>query len=227
MGVAVPRLARLLSRRQVGGELSLVALDVDLEHQSSFVTPGQYVELSIEGKTGYFALASTMLAAPWELVVKDSGDASRALLTAPIGTELLLTSALGAGFAVQLAEQKPAVIAVTGSAISVLRPLLAHREARGDLSRTYALVGARSIAETPLASELSLWARKGAHVWLAASRTAEGSLPLVHVVSGYVHHALNSAVAAGDIPGGALTFAAGHAEMVEALTGVSSVYTNV
>ncbi len=235
MAGAVSRPARLLSRHQVGGQLSLVALDVDAQHQASFVTPGQYAELTIDGKDGYFALASTMLAAPWELIVRDSGGASRALLTAPIGTELLLSSALGKGFPVEVAEQQPAVIAVTGSAISVLRPLLAHREARGDLQRTYVFVGARSIAETPLAAELTTWAQKGAHVWLATSRsgaadsatTNEGSLALVRVVTGYVQNALNAAVASGDAPAGAVAFAAGHAEMLRALTGLSSVYTNV
>ncbi len=230
MARAVSRPARLLARRDVGGELSLIALDVDAQHQASFVTPGQYAELTIDGRNGYFALASTMLAAPWELVVKDSGDASRALLTAPIGTELSLTCALGDGFPVHLAEQKPAVVAVTGSAVSVLRPLLAHRAARGDLPRTYVFVGARAIAETPLASELSAWAQKGAHVWLATSRATAGALAGVRVVAGYVQNALDSAMAAGEVPKGIVAFVAGHEEMLKSLStprSLSSVYTNV
>lgn len=230
MAVAESRPARLLSRHPVGGELSLVALDVDARHQASFVTPGQYVELTIEGKNGYFALASTMLASPWELVVRDSGDASAALLTAPIGTELSLTSALGAGFPVHLAEQRPAVIAVTGSAVSVVRPFLAHREAAGDLRRTYVFVGVRSIADAPLASELAAWAGKGAHVWLATSRTSGEVLPGVRVASGYVQTALDSAIAAAHVPAGAVGFVAGHGEMLKSVTSgasLSSVYTNV
>lgn len=230
MAGTVSRPARLLSRRDVGGELSLVALDVDALHQASFVTPGQYAELTIDGKSGYFALASTMLAAPWELVVKDSGDASRALLTSPIGTQLRLTSALGDGFPVHLAEQKPAVVAVTGSAVSVLRPLLAHREARGDLARTYVFVGVRDVAHTPLATELTVWARKGAHFWLSTSRAAGEALAGVCVAAGYVQNALDAAVAAGDVPRGAIGFVAGHEEMLKSVTvgpSLSSVYTNV
>jgi len=206
-----------------------VALDVDAQHQSSFVTPGQYAELTIDGKNGYFALASTMLAAPWELVVRDSGGASRALLTAEIGAELLLTSALGDGFPVHLAEKKPAVIAVTGSAISVLRPLLAHREARGDLAQTYVFVGVRTIGDTPLASELTAWAKKGAHVWVATSRASGGSLPHVQVLAGYVQNALDAALAVAHVPRGAIGFVAGHGEMLKSVTAgtsLSSVYKN-
>ena len=230
MAGAVSRPARLVSRRPVGGELSLVALDVDAEHQSSFVTPGQYAELTIVGKNGYFALASTVLTSPWELIVKDSGDASRALLTAPIGTELSVTSALGQGFPVKETDQLPAVLAVTGSAISVLRPLLAHRESRGDLARTYVFVGVRTVAEAPLVAELSTWATKGAHVWLASSRSAEGRVPSVRVVQGYVQNALEAALVSGEVPTGAVAFVAGHGEMVKTMSArgaLSSVYTNV
>jgi NAD(P)H-flavin reductase len=230
MAGAASRPARLLSRRALGGGLHLVALDVEAWHQTSFVTPGQYAELTIAGKNGYFALSSVMQAAPWELVVKDSGGASRALLTAQIGAGLLLTSALGAGFPVERAAGAPAVLAVTGSAVSVLRPLLAHREAEGDLAHTYVFVGARALSEAPLAEELVTWARKGAHVWLATSRSHEGSLPPVRIVRGYVQNAIEEALAAGLLPRGAAAFAAGHGEMVKTLVAggsLSSVYTNV
>jgi NAD(P)H-flavin reductase len=239
---APPRDARIAEKRDVGAGLVLVALDVDDFCRDSYTTPGQYAELTIgddsirdpgSAKNGYFALASDVLRAPWELVVKDSGGASRALLEAAVGAPLSVTTALGSGFEVHRADGVPAVIAVSGSAISVARPLLSWRAARDALASTFLYVGVRSVEETPLPDELSAWARRGVRVVLCASRDASGGLDGVEMTSGYVQDAITAAVATGALPGDAVAFVAGHDAMTSALrdgTGgpaLASVYMNV
>ena len=162
--------------------------------------------------------------------MRDSGDASRALLACDAGASVTVTAALGAGFRVDDAAGAPAIIAVTGSAVSVLRSLMFHREARGELAQTYALVGVRNAREVPLAAELAGWAKKGAHVWVSASVDERAAPDLVRAGRGYVQHTLIAEIAAGRVPKGAVVFAAGQEGMVKALAGsphFASVYTNV
>jgi NAD(P)H-flavin reductase len=229
-----PRDARLLGRREVGGGLTLVSLEVDGICRVSYQTPGQYAEVTIGDKNGFFALASAAAHAPWELIVRDSGGASHALLHADLGAALHVTPALGTGFDIHRAEGKPAVIAVAGSAISVARPLVAWRVAAGALASTFVFVGARSIAEAPLTDELSAWAAAGARVWLCASRDDAGELAHVTITRNYVQDAITAAVDRGDVPAGAVAFVAGHDAMVSSLVSrlgeapaLASVYTNV
>jgi NAD(P)H-flavin reductase len=238
---ASPRDAHVAGKRDVGAGLVLVSLDVDDVCRDSYVTPGQYAELTIDGaageldaeKNGFFALASEVRVAPWEIVVRDSGGASRALLEAAIGARLSVTPALGSGFDVHRAEGKPAVIAVSGSAIGVARPLLAWRASASALDSTYVYVGVRSVAETPLADELIRWAARGVRVVLCASRDTAGALPGVKLTSGYVQDAITAAVATGMLPSEAIAFVAGHDAMASALRdagsgpALASVYTNV
>jgi NAD(P)H-flavin reductase len=231
--------ARVAKKRDVGAGLVLVSLDVDDACRDSYVTPGQYAELTIDSghegdpdreKNGFFALASECHTSPWELVVKDSGGASRALLDAAIGSHLSVTLALGSGFDVHRAEGKPAVVAVSGSAIGVARPLLAWRASKGALASTFLYVGVRSVAETPLDDEIVRWAARGVRVVLCASRDTAGALAGVEVTSGYVQDAITAAVATGVLPSDAVAFVAGHDAMTSALRSgpaLASVYTNV
>src|SRR4051812_39474481 len=118
MAIEAPR-AILSSRRDAGAGLALVALTVEPDLAASYVAPGQYVEVKSAAGAGFFALAGDVGAPTWELLVRNSGDAADALLTASEGAAIDVSMALGTGFPMTRAKHGPLVVAVTGSALSV------------------------------------------------------------------------------------------------------------
>lgn len=167
---------------------------------------------------GYFALASEPGVSPFELLVRNNGEASAVLATASLPTSVEVAGPLGHGFPVDRAVGRDLVVAVAGSAIAVARPLLRQRIARGEGARTHLFVGARAPSELPLVDEIESWAEQ-ANVVLCLSRAEVDHDPeIVPRASrrvGYVQAAL-AAFAERREPSAAtpLVFAAGPAEML-------------
>lgn len=226
--------AVLSSRRDAGGGLSLVSLDVDPELAAAYSAPGQYVELRTPRGKGFFVLAGALGVAPWELLVRNAGDASDVLVTAPLGTPLAISAPLGEGFPVARARDRHLVVAVVGSALAVARPLLAMRAADGRASATHVYVGARSVAELSLVDEIDAWSRTGAEIVLCLSRGElehdRQRLPVARREAGYVQDVVARHVEGGRIPR-AIVFAAGPEGMLAAMrdlpNSVLEVVTNV
>lgn len=241
--------AVLAARIDAGTGLSLVTLAVGPEHASSFRAPGQYVQVTTAaGATGYFALAGELGSARWELLVRNSGDAADALVTLPIGAPIDVTLALGEGFPLASAEGRPLIVAVAGSAIAVARPIV---RARGigwaEPGSTTVFVGARCVAEVPLADELEAWTTHGIETVLCLSRPelADESERLRHVrrFAGYTQFAieehlrvsaerLGTSIRSGGPRPRPLLFAAGGAPMLQSMRelgerGLVDVVTNV
>ena len=205
--------ARLSGRRDAGGGLLLVALDVEPDRARTYTAPGQYVEVRTGAANGFFVLASQVGASPWELLVKNAGDAADALVSLPFGSEVDVEGPMGAGFAVAKVQERPVVVAVVGSALAVARPVLATRIAEGAAARTSLFLGLRAPTDLPIAEEVAAWSEHGVNVVLCLSRSElhhhPEVLPKAKRAVGYVQVALQQAVTSGELPPGALVVVAG------------------
>ncbi|HSO39262.1 MAG TPA: hypothetical protein VLT33_42340 [Labilithrix sp.] len=227
--------AVLSARTDAGGGLLLVALDVGPERARAYTAPGQYVEVITPAARGYFVLASQVGEPRWELLVKNAGDAADALVSLPFGSAVEVKGPMGRGFAVARVA-RPVVVAVSGSALAVARPVLATRIAEGVAENTFLFLGLRAPTDLPIAAEVAAWSEQGVNVVLCLSRAElehhPEVLPNAKRAVGYVQVAVARAVAAGVLPPGALAVVAGPAAMLAdmralAETSPIEVITNV
>lgn len=229
------RSAVLAARRDAGGGLLLVGIDVDASLARAYAAPGQYIELRTPRGNGYFVLAGALGVSPWELLVRNAGDAADVLVSSPLGTPLDVSAPLGDGFPADRATGRQLVIAVVGSALSVARPLVGRRIDEHAANRTHVYVGARSAAEVPLPEEVEAWAAAGVEVVLCLSRAElehdRAHLAFARRSPGYVQDVVARDCEVGRLLSGALVFAAGPAGMLTAMRGlpnsVLEVVTNV
>ena len=161
--------AHVTQRRDVGGGMTLFALDVPGSLRESYVRPGQYAHLTLIGEAGYFVLGSRELRSPWEIVLRRGGNAADLILAAPIGLEVAASRALGNGFPVEAARGHDVRVLVTAGSIAAARPVAWRRIDEGDGARTHLIIGARTLATVPFEDELAEMRRAGVDVRIALS----------------------------------------------------------
>jgi NAD(P)H-flavin reductase len=216
------RPATLVGRADAGGGLSLLTLEVPPEVASTYVAPGQYIELRTGGETGYFVLANEPGAPAWELIMRSGGGASDVLLAmAPGAAPVEVTAAIGGGFPMRRVRGRPLLIALSGTGVAAARPLVRRRIADGDASMTQLLVGVRTRGELPLERDLDAWAAAGVSLLVCLSQPAQahpaqGAPDGPRFVHGYVQDVLRLRPAARPRLG-AHIFAVGVGSMVDAL----------
>lgn len=177
--------AHVAGRRDVGGGMTLFALDVPGVLRDSFVRPGQYAHLTLIGEGGYFVLGSRERRSPWEIVLRRGGGFADLLLAAPVGLDVAASKALGDGFPVDAARGHDAIVLVTAGAIAAARTVVGRRIEDGDAGRTRLVMGARSLDTVPFEDELGAIRAAGVMVRIVLSR---GDAP-THA-RGYVQHVL-------------------------------------
>jgi len=225
-------LARIRERRDAGGGLLLVTLDVDEVAAARYVSPGQYVEVSATSERGYFALASGVGHRPWELLVRNAGQAAALLVEQPLGTEVTLSSPLGSGFPRAREPHRPLVVGVVASALGVARPImnarLAAREAGTSDAPTLLFLGLRAADQVPLAEEVASWSARGAEVVLCLSRAElpqhRELLPGARREEGWVQRVIARAIEGAELPRGALVVAAGPGAMLSDLRELAGLH---
>jgi NAD(P)H-flavin reductase len=210
--------ARLFSRRDAGGGMALLEIDVAPDVAATYGSPGQYTEVRAGGETGYFVLASEPFESRWHLVMRAGGGASEVLLQMPVGDRLEVTGAIGPGFPMTAARGRPVIVVLSGTGVAAGRPLLGRRVADGDAARTEVLLGARTRSEVAMEGDLDRWDRAGVRVVVCLSQddaVAEGT----RYVRGYVQDVLRARTTGTARPpsGAPLIFAVGMPSMVEAL----------
>jgi NAD(P)H-flavin reductase len=223
--------AVLSARRDAGGGLLLVALDVDADLARAYAAPGQYIEVTTSAGGGYFVLGGAVGASPWELLVKNAGGAADVLFTLPIGSAVEVSGPMGAGFPVARAELRPVVVAVVASALAVARPVMDLRIAEGVAPTTFLFVGLRAPTDLPIAEEVTAWSEQGVNVVLCLSRSELAHhaevVPLATRVAGYVQDAVARAVEEAVVPPSALVVAAGPDPMLAALRAFAATHAGV
>jgi NAD(P)H-flavin reductase len=195
--------------------MTLVILEPDADVGPSYTSPGQYVEVRARGETGYFVLAGVPGELPWELVMRSGGGVSDVLLPAPLGLDVEVTAAIGAGFPFEAARERLLVVALSGTGVAAGRPLVRRRIADGDAARTQVWVGVRTQAELPLVVDIAEWREAGVSVVVCLSQPAE-TPPGELFAKGYVQDVMAARIASGSLAD-AHVFAVGVSSMVEAL----------
>jgi NAD(P)H-flavin reductase len=220
--------AVLSDRTDAGGGLMLVALDVGPELARAYTAAGQYIEIATAGGRGYFVLAGEVGRSPWELLVKNAGDAANALFSLPRGSTVSVNGPMGTGFNVVHVPSRPVVIAVVGSALAVARPVVASRLSQGEAASTMLFIGLRAPTDIPLANEVAGWLDQGVVVVLCLSRAELDNhpeiLPRARRVGGYVQEGVSRAVESGELPSGAVVVVAGPDAMLESLRSFASAH---
>jgi NAD(P)H-flavin reductase len=227
--------ARLVARRDAGGGMIQVTVEVTPDVAATHTSPGQYVEVRVggtaEGRTGFFVLANapgTPDLRRWDFVMRAGGNAADVLLTMTPGAELELTAAIGAGFPMADARGRPLVVAVSGTGIAAGRPIVERRIAEGDAANTRVFMGIRTRAELPMRGDIEAWMGAGVEVLVCLSKD-EGSIEGVPHAHGYVQNVLRrvesrDARSDPDREGRwsrARIFAVGNASMIEGLKAVA------
>lgn len=223
----------LTARRDAGAGLFLVTLTPSPEQAAKYQTPGQFIEVRTDSGSGYFVLAGELAAPSWEILVRNNGEASTDLTSAPEGTTVGVRGALGKGFPIARAHGKGLIVAVAGSALAVVRPIMRERIAHREASLTSVYVGVRSAKEIALRDDVAGWAHAGARLVLCVSRPADDDRSILTEAirgDGYVQRVIEADLAAGNVAGD-LAFAAGPAGMLEQMKAFScatlEVVTNV
>lgn len=207
--------ARLVSRTDAGGGMTLVILEPEPGLALSYTSPGQYVEVRARGETGYFVLAGAPGAWPWELVMRPGGGVSDVLLAAEGELDVEVTAAIGDGFPLEASRGRLLVIALSGTGVAAGRPLVQRRIADGDAPLTQVWLGVRTHAELPLAADLEAWRAAGVPVVVCLSQPSDAP-PGELFSHGYVQDVMAARISAGSLAE-ARVFAVGVASMVDAL----------
>ena len=165
--------ARVAGRRDVGGGMTLFALDVPSALRESYVRPGQYAHLTRVGEAGYFVLGSREKRSPWEIVLRRGGAVADVLLASPVGLDIAATKAIGSGFPIDDARGHDVVMLVTAGAIAAARAVVGRRIEDGDGPKTRLVIGARALHTVPFEDELEAIRAAGVAVRIVLS--GEGS----------------------------------------------------
>jgi NAD(P)H-flavin reductase len=207
--------ARLATRSDTGGGMTLVILEPEPSLAPRYTSPGQYVEVRLQGQTGYFVLAGAPGELPWELVMRAGGGVSDVLLPAPLGVDVEVTAPLGSGFPMDAARGRPLVIALSGTGVAAGRPLVRHRISDGDAALTQVWLGVRTQAELPLAADLAAWRAAGVPVVVCLSQPTD--VPTEELYArGYVQDVMAARIPAGSLAD-AHVFAVGVSSMIDAV----------
>ena len=178
--------AHVMARRDVGGGMTLFAIEVPGALRESHVRPGQYAYFTLIGEAGYFVLGNREQHSPWEIFLRRGGAAADLLIAAPVGVEVGATKALGTGYPVEDAREEDALVVITAGAIAAARSVVARRIADGDGPKTRVVIGARTLDAIPIEDELDVMRSAGVRVRVVLS----GADAPEHYDRGYVQHVL-------------------------------------
>jgi NAD(P)H-flavin reductase len=226
------RPARLAGRENAGGGLTRVTVEPDPSLLPSYRHPGQYLEMRVQGETGFFVLSSDPGSEVWELVMRAGGGASDVVLAIAVGSPLEVTGAIGEGFPLELAVGHPLVVAINGTGVAAAPPVVRRRVRDGDAAITRVFLGVRGRDELPLEPELRAWRASGVDVVVCLSQAAQGpalaaspegggKTSEVDFAPGYVQDVVRDRVVPGSLGGGRI-FAVGSSSMVGALRALAS-----
>jgi NAD(P)H-flavin reductase len=205
--------ARIASISKAADGLIHVVLEVPRAVAASYVAPGQYVKVAVEGAgEAFFALASRpgLAGDRVELLLKLGSIAVDALARLPEGATVRTTPAQGKGFPLDRAVGRDLVLVATGSGISPVRAVIETVAARrADFGKVSLYFGARTPAAFAFQGSFAAWREAGIDVYPVVSRPQDSGWT---GLTGYVQTHLDGV----HIPQ-ALAFLCGQKPMVEAV----------
>lgn len=189
---------RIVAREDAGAGLTLVHLEVPEELRASYARHGQVLVVRGETEDAYFALAAPRTADRWALLVRDAGTVAHTVVTAPLGTELVVAVPSFAGFPAPDGGHGRLWLVAVGSALGAIRGLYLALEEASRAPLVTLFLGVREVEQIPLRSELEALVRAGASVEVCVSHAeAVESAPFT-VRKGLVQDAVVAAYARGE-----------------------------
>jgi NAD(P)H-flavin reductase len=165
-GAMVPRLFRLVQRRQDTADTFTILLDPIDGVPLAFV-PGQFTMLSAfgVGEVPISVSGDANVSGPLQHTVRDVGAVTHALARASVGDVLGVRGPYGTGWDVEDGHHKDVVFVAGGIGLAPLRPaVLEVLSRRDDFGRVVLLYGARSPEELLFVDELKQWEGRGMEV---------------------------------------------------------------
>jgi NAD(P)H-flavin reductase len=183
-GAMVPRLFRLIERRQDTADTFTVLLEPHDGVPLAFI-PGQFTMLSAlgVGEVPISVSGDAHVAGPLQHTVRDVGAVTHALARASVGDVLGVRGPYGTGWEVADGHGGDVVFVGGGIGLAPLRPaVLEVLSRRGDYGRVVLLYGARSPEELLFTDELKQWEDQGLEVLVTVDygrETWQGRVGLV------------------------------------------------
>lgn len=171
----------LARREDVGGGMTRITIEPPPFVARSFHTPGQYLRTSVgpSHEEGYFALDHAPGEPTWSWILRENGEASRALAQGELGFAFRVSEALGTGFPFAKARGRPLLVVALGTGIGAARSILEMRAKEGEPAELF--FGLRRPDELPLRNELLGFQAQGIRTTVCLSQTAApASFPLPH-----------------------------------------------
>jgi NAD(P)H-flavin reductase len=162
----VPRLFRLVERRQDTGDTFTVMLEPNDAVPLAF-SPGQFTMLAAfgVGEVPISVSGDAYVPGPLQHTVRDVGAVTHALSRTSVGDVVGVRGPYGTGWDVADGRGGDVVLVAGGIGLAPLRPavleVLSHRE---DYGRVVLLYGARSPEELLFSDELKQWEEQGMEV---------------------------------------------------------------
>lgn len=211
-------IVRIVGREPTRGDLTLVRLAPPEDMRVFYTRPGQVVIAHVGGESSYFAMAARVGDAHWELLVRDTGTVARAILEAPLGSELAMTAPSFAGFPYLAGEPGPFTLVAVGSALGAVRGVYLALEDEGRARELTLVLGVRDVSFLPLEDELRRLAEAGARVVVCLSDVSEAvAIAPLEVRIGLVQAALVEQAAARVAAHGGELFVAGPSSLMDEL----------
>lgn len=167
----------ILETRRETSELEHLRVGAPEAYRAAYLTPGQYVQVRIEGhKPGFYAIANAPGAADLELLVKRGSPVSDAIVAKKTGDILEASLPMGRGYPFDQALGRDVFAIGVGSGITPLRALIqAVLKERSRYGRVRFVYGARTACAFPYESEIGSWPAHGLEVTRICSRPAENT----------------------------------------------------
>jgi NAD(P)H-flavin reductase len=186
------REAEWIGAAPIGGGLVEVHLRVHEDTARSYRVPGQYTEIECTKGRAYFVLAHRVLPVrmttpklEWRFVVKPEGAVAEFLAFPPAPrTQLLVRDALGAGFALERAQDRRCIVMVAGSGFAAGHAVVWARIEASLERRTVLVVGVERLEDVPDREHLLELRAAGMRVVLCAPPSA-GAISLEVLQSGF------------------------------------------
>ncbi|TXD35908.1 biotin--[acetyl-CoA-carboxylase] ligase [Lujinxingia vulgaris] len=170
----VRRRFKLRANERVGARYCRLEVEVDAEFAASYLRPGQYTTVGIEGHPPNFYVIAGARGPVWEFLIEAEGDLGSALSELGVGAEVEVSLAEGGGFEPATARARNALLFASGSGIAAVLPLIDRwLEAPGGPESIALFYGERHEHDRAYAERLRKLEEAGVAVYLAAEEGRE------------------------------------------------------
>lgn len=165
----VRRRFALRASERVGARYCRLEVEVDAAFSDSYLRPGQYITLGLEGHPPNFYVIAGVRGRVWEFLIEVEGDLGSALSELEVGAEVEVSLVEGGGFEPASGRGKTALLFASGSGVAAVLPLVDRWLSEpGRPERIALFYGERHEEDRAYAERLKQLEEAGVEVFLAA-----------------------------------------------------------